>query len=76
MSPEQCRAARGWLDWSQGRLARAADLPLAVIRDFENGRRKPTGDRVAVIERALRTQGVIFTTNGIAASALNTRRRQ
>jgi transcriptional regulator with XRE-family HTH domain len=36
--PEQCRAARGLLDWTQEELAERADVSRSTIRDFENGR--------------------------------------
>jgi DNA-binding XRE family transcriptional regulator len=38
LSPEQCRAARGLLDWTQEELAEWADVSRSTIRDFENGR--------------------------------------
>jgi len=41
MSPEQSRAARAWLDWSQDDLASAARVSLSTVRDFEKGRRVP-----------------------------------
>ena len=33
--PEQCRAARGLLNWTQERLARAAGVSRSTIKDFE-----------------------------------------
>ena len=41
MTPEQSRAARGWLDISQSDLAELANVSLSTVRDFEKGRRKP-----------------------------------
>ncbi|WP_414471081.1 helix-turn-helix transcriptional regulator [Microvirga sp. M2] len=38
LSPEQCRAARGLLDWTQEELAERANVSRSTIRDFENGR--------------------------------------
>jgi transcriptional regulator with XRE-family HTH domain len=38
LTPEQCRAARGLLDWTQEELAERADVSRSMIRDFENGR--------------------------------------
>jgi DNA-binding XRE family transcriptional regulator len=56
MTPEQCRAARAWLDMSQGELAKAAKVGLSTVKDFESGKRTPipatqTAMRV-VLERA------------------------
>lgn len=33
--PEQCRAARGLLNWTQERLAAAAGVSRSTIKDFE-----------------------------------------
>jgi len=33
--PEQCRAARGLLNWTQDQLAAAAGLSRSTIKDFE-----------------------------------------
>ena len=37
MSPDQCRAAREHLNWSQEELASASGVPLAFLVGFENG---------------------------------------
>lgn len=60
MSPEQCRAARGWLDWSQSDLAAAANVSLSTVRDFEKGRRVPIGNNLAAIRAALEARGLGF----------------
>src|SRR3546814_12261092 len=36
--PEQCRAARGLLDWTQERLASLAGVSRSTVRDFESRR--------------------------------------
>ena len=42
MTPAQCRAARGLLDWTQAKLAEAAGLTLATVVKLErNGRTVP-----------------------------------
>ena len=38
MTPAQCRAARGLLDWSQKTLAAHAGISVATVRNFERGR--------------------------------------
>jgi transcriptional regulator with XRE-family HTH domain len=60
LSPEQCRAARGWLDWSQEELARRANVALSTVRDFEKGRRVPIGNNLLAIQRVLQDGGVKF----------------
>jgi ribosome-binding protein aMBF1 (putative translation factor) len=58
LSPEQSRAARGWLDWSQDDLAQHANVSNSTVRDFEKGRRTPIGNNLQAIERALTDAGV------------------
>jgi len=65
MTPEQCRAARGWIDLSQTELATAATVSQSTVRDFEAGRRKPIGNNLAAIQRVLESRGITFTENGI-----------
>lgn len=61
MTPEQCRAARGWLDWSQEQLASGANVSLSTVRDFEKGRRKPIANNLASLENTLVARGISFT---------------
>lgn len=35
LTPEQCRAARGLLDWTQEQLAQEAGVSRSTVRDFE-----------------------------------------
>jgi transcriptional regulator with XRE-family HTH domain len=70
MSPEQCRAARGWLGWTQQELARRAGVGLSTVRDFENGDRTPIPNNLAAIRRAIENAGIelVFSkANGSAA---------
>jgi len=66
MTPQQCRAARGWLEISQGELAKAAKVSLSTVRDFEKGRRVPIGNNLSAIRSALEARGITFTDNSIA----------
>jgi DNA-binding transcriptional regulator YiaG len=58
MTPEQCRAARGWLGWTQQELAGRAHVGLSTVRDFEAGRRQPIGNNLAAMEKALVDAGI------------------
>ncbi|MBO6540838.1 MAG: helix-turn-helix domain-containing protein [Rhizobiaceae bacterium] len=69
MTPEQCRAARGWLDKSQTELAEAANVSLSTVRDFEKRRRVPIGNNLTAIRGALERMGIEFTENGISGPA-------
>ena len=69
MTPEQCRAARGWLDLSQSELAEAANVSLSTVRDFEKGRRVPIGNNLNAISSALLGKGIVFQESGIIGPA-------
>jgi ribosome-binding protein aMBF1 (putative translation factor) len=58
MSPEQCRAARGWLGWSQETLAAHSHVGISTVRDFESGRRQPIANNIASMRRALEQAGI------------------
>lgn len=58
MSPEQCRAARGWLGWSQQELAKQANVSLSTVHEFEIGRRHPTPNNLLAMRRAIEEAGI------------------
>jgi transcriptional regulator with XRE-family HTH domain len=58
MTPEQSRAARAWLNWSQADLAQRAQVSLSTVRDFEKGRHNPIPTTLAAMRRALEDGGV------------------
>jgi transcriptional regulator with XRE-family HTH domain len=58
MSPEQARAARAWLGWTQQVLAERAHVGLSTIKDFEGGTRTPIANNLAAIQGALEAAGV------------------
>jgi ribosome-binding protein aMBF1 (putative translation factor) len=58
MSPEQCRAARGWLGWSQKDLAKKASVGVSTVKDFENGARKPIANNLAALQQAIELAGI------------------
>jgi transcriptional regulator with XRE-family HTH domain len=60
MNAAQCRAARGLLDWAQPELARAADVSISTIVDFEKGRRLVSDELVRAMQVALEAAGVRF----------------
>jgi len=63
LTPEQSRAARGWLDWKQSDLAEKAKVGLSTIRDFEKGRRKPIENNMLAIARAFAEAGVTLVSD-------------
>lgn len=58
ISPEQCRAARGWLGWTQSELAEKANVGLSTVRDFEAGRRLAIANNLRAMRQALEAAGV------------------
>ncbi len=67
ITPEQCRAARAWLDWSQEDLAQQANVALSTIRDFEKDRREPIANNVDAIQQTLENAGIEFTSAALEA---------
>ena len=60
ITPEQCRAARGLLNWSQPRLAEAVGIARATLAHFERGATKPHKSNLVAIRAALEAGGVEF----------------
>jgi ribosome-binding protein aMBF1 (putative translation factor) len=60
MSPEQCRAARAWLAWSQQDLADRAHVGLSTVKTFESGLRKPIANNLVALRGALEGAGMVF----------------
>ena len=60
MTPEQCRSGRAWLAWSQDDLAKAAQVGLSTVKDFENGKRTPIVATQKAIQVALEDAGIGF----------------
>ena len=62
--PEQCRAARALLGWSQQALADAAQVGVVTIRQFELGATTPRSATLQVLSLALEAAGVVFLSDG------------
>jgi transcriptional regulator with XRE-family HTH domain len=73
ISPAQCRAARGLLDWTPQELARRAGLSFLSIQAFERGRAISDTDVQAII-LAFEAAGVHFIAENGGGEGL--RRRQ
>lgn len=58
LAPEQSRAARGWLGWTQETFAEKANVSLSTVRDFEKGRRVPIKNNLAAMRRVINAAGV------------------
>ena len=60
ISPSQCRAARGLLDWSQQDLADQSEVGIVTVRQLEGGIHKPRRATLRVIRQAFESAGVEF----------------
>jgi transcriptional regulator with XRE-family HTH domain len=69
LSPEQSRAARGWLGWSQDELAGQANVALRSVAAFERGERMLRANNLAAMQRVIEAAGVrlLFDEHGRAA---------
>lgn len=64
IAPEQCRAARALLNWSQAELEGASKVAKKTIADFERNARTPYARTIAAICAALESAGVEFIAQG------------
>lgn len=60
ISPEQCRAARGLLDWNEQELANKAAVGIVTVRQLEAGTHEPRRATLDVVRRAFEKAGVEF----------------
>ncbi len=66
MSPEQVRAARSWLRWTQAELAEAANVGLSTVKDYESAKRTPIANNLEAIKKALESGGIAFADKSIS----------
>ena len=64
IAPEQSRAPRAWLDWSQEDLAKRAHVSVSTVRDFEKGKRTPIKNNLDAIRLSLELVGVSLLFRG------------
>ena len=60
ITPEQSRAARGLLGWSQQELASKAGVGIVTVHQLEAGTSQPRRATLDVIRRAFESAGVEF----------------
>jgi len=76
ITPEQCRAARGLLDWSQQDLARAAQVGIVTVRQLEAGSIQPRRATLIVVRRTLEDAGIEFIDENGGGPGLRLKKRQ
>lgn len=74
ITPEQCRAARGLLDWSQSDLAEASGIGESTINRFERMTRKPYPNTRKTLRAALEAAGIVFIDDDDTVGAVLRRR--
>jgi len=65
MSPAQCRAARGLLDWTQLCLAKRANVAHSTVADFEREARQPVANNLKAIRETFEAAGLRFEWGGV-----------
>jgi predicted transcriptional regulator len=60
LTPAQCRAARAFIAMSQSDLARAAAVPVALVKGFEMGILTLRPPDLDAIQQALERAGIQF----------------
>jgi DNA-binding XRE family transcriptional regulator len=68
LTPEQIRAARAMLNWSQAQLSAACGVALQSIKNIETGKTDPRLSTATAIRTALESAGVQFLANGDVAT--------
>ncbi|HEV7371825.1 transcriptional regulator [Arenibaculum sp.] len=59
-TPEQCRAARALLDWSQAELAKRSGVAWSTVKSFEGGKHALLRANRTVIRAAFEAGGIVF----------------
>ena len=76
ITPSQCRAARGLLEWSQQELAKRAQVGIVTVHQLEAGTSQPRRATLQAIQRAFELAGVEFIDeNGGGAGVRLAKRR-
>ena len=70
LSPEQVKAARALLAWSQQELAATARVSPSTVADFERGMRTPVANNALAIREVLESKGLEFIAGGVVEKAM------
>jgi transcriptional regulator with XRE-family HTH domain len=76
IKPEQSRAARGLLGWSQQDLAIKAGVGIVTVHQLEAGTSQPRRATLDVIRRAFESAGVEFIDENGGGPGVRLRKRQ
>ncbi len=72
MTPEQSRAARAWLGWSQEELATRGNVSVNSVRNFESGNKTVHRNTIAAVKQAIEAGGMrlLFDQIGMATGII------
>lgn len=73
--PEQCRAARGLLNWTQEQLATFAGVSRSTIKDFECQRHGLHRATERLLVKALESGGVLLLAAGSEGPGVRLRQK-
>jgi transcriptional regulator with XRE-family HTH domain len=76
VTPSQCRAARGLLNWSQQDLATQAGLGIVTVRQIESGASEPRRATVEMLRQAFERAGVEFIPENGGGPGVRLRKRR
>ena len=76
LTPAQCRAARGLLDWSQQALANQAGVGIVTVRQVEAGVTEPRRATLVVLRQAFERGGIEFIDENGGGPGVRLRKRQ
>jgi transcriptional regulator with XRE-family HTH domain len=76
VTPGQCRAARGLLEWNQQELARRAGVGIVTVHQFEARLSQPRRATLEVIRRAFESAGIMFIDENGGGAGVRLRKRQ
>ena len=75
VTPAQCRAARGLLDWTQQDLAERAGVGIVTVRQLEADSNEPRRATLEVVKQALERAGVDFIDENGGGPGVRLRKR-
>ena len=75
VTPSQCRAARGLLEWNQQELADRAQVGVVTVHQLEAGTSQPRRATLQAIRRAFEMAGVEFIDENGGGPGVRLRKR-
>ena len=75
ITPEQCRAARALLAWSQQDLAEKSGVGIVTVHQLEAGTNQPRRATMDVVKRAFETAGIEFIDENGGGPGVRLRKR-